>query len=121
MERLYPRYRMELWIIMKGSENMAYIDVTPIIENTTMKIYENSKGQQLTYNIAPIDGYVLHDSRKDWTDIDQETNEEILFGGFSTYGVSVPITYDFTTNPFNLYTKLASEVPADQIFGGGNR
>ena len=99
---------------------MAYIDTTPIIENTTMQIYVDGNGEQRVYFIKPINGYVLHDSRKDWTDIDPETNEEILFEGFSTYGVSVPITYDFEANPFNLYTKLASEVPADQIFGGGN-
>ena len=104
----------------KGGENMAYIDVTPIIKNTTMKIYVDGDGVQRIYRIAPIDGYVLHDNRKDWTDIDQETNEEVLFEGFASGSVSVPISYDFEANPFNLYTKLASEVPADQIFGGNN-
>lgn len=98
---------------------MAHITVEPIIENTTMEKYIDSNNVERAYYIYPIDGYVLHDSRKDWTDIDPETNEEILFEGFSTYGVSVPITYNFTTNPFNLYTKLASEVPSDQIFGTG--
>lgn len=99
---------------------MAQIDVIPVIENTTMQVYENSAGVRLAYYIYPVENYVLHDSRKDWTEIDEETGEEILYEGFATYGVSVPITYDFTENPFNLYTKLASEVPADQIFGGGN-
>lgn len=89
---------------------MAYIDTTPIIENTTMQ------QSTYTYFIRPIDGYVLHDSRKDWTEI--VDGEEVVKEGFSTYGVTVPLSYDFTTNPFNLYTKLASEVPADQIFGG---
>lgn len=98
---------------------MARISVEPIIENTTMEKYVDGNGVERTYIIAPIEGYVLHDSRKDWTDIDQETNEEVVFEGFATYGVSVPITYDFAANPYNLYTKLASEVPADQIFGGG--
>ena len=99
---------------------MGYISVEPIIENTTMKKYVDNNNEERAYLIAPIDGYVLHDSRKDWTDIDQETNEEIIFEGFASGSVSVPITYDFEANPFNLYTKLASEVPADQIFGGGN-
>lgn len=97
---------------------MANIDTTPIIENTTMQIYENNQGVQLVYRIAPIEGYVLHDNRKDWTE--EIDGEEVVKEGFSTYGVSVPITYDFVANPYNLYTKLASEVPADQIFGGGN-
>ena len=99
---------------------MAYIDVTPIIANTTMKKYVTDAGVERVYEIAPIDGYVLHDSRKDWTDIDQETNEEVVFEGFASGSVSVPIRYDFEANPYNLYTKLASEVPADQIFGGGS-
>lgn len=97
---------------------MAQITVEPIIENTTMTKYVNNNNVALAYFITPIEGYVLHDSRKDWTEgID---GEEVLKEGFATNGVSVPITYDFEANPFNLYTKLASEVPADQIFGGGN-
>lgn len=99
---------------------MANITVEPIIENTTMQIYENNAGVQLVYRIYPVEGYVLHDSRKDYTDIDTETGEEVVKEGFATYGVSVPISYDFVANPYNLYTKLASEVPADQIFGGNN-
>lgn len=99
---------------------MARIPVEPIIANTTMEKYVDNNNVERGYTIAPIEGYVLHDSRKDWTDIDQETNEEIIFEGFASGSVSVPITYDFEANPFNLYTKLASEVPSDQIFGGGN-
>lgn len=91
---------------------MAYIDTTPIIANTTMQ------QSTYTYFIKPIEGYVLHDNRKDWTDI--VDGEEVVFEGYSTYGVTVPLSYDFEANPFNLYTKLASEVPSDQIFGGGN-
>lgn len=99
---------------------MAYIDVTPIIENTTMKKYIDGNGEERAYDIAPTIGYVLHDNRKDFAILDEITMEEIIVEGFSTYGVSVPISYDFNANPFNLYTKLASEVPADQIFGAGN-
>ena len=99
---------------------MARIQVEPIIENTTMEKYVDGNGIERVYIIAPIEGYVIHNNARDWTEIDPETNEEILFEGFTTGSVSVPITYDFVANPFNLYTKLASEVPADQIFGGGN-
>ena len=97
---------------------MAFIDVTPIIENTTMKVYVDSDNVQRVYQISPVDGYVLHDSRKDWTE--EIDGEEVVVEGFASGFVSVPVTYDFEANPYNLYTKLASEVPSDQIFGGGN-
>ncbi len=97
---------------------MARISVEPIIANTTMEKYVNSEGVELVYIIAPIEGYVLHHSGKDFTEIID--GEEVVKEGFASGSVSVPITYDFTANPYNLYTKLASEVPADQIFGGGN-
>ena len=94
---------------------MANIPVEPIIANTTMEKYVDGNGEERAYQIAPIEGYVLHDSRKDYQN---PNNLEETIEGFSTYGVSVPINYDFVANPYNLYTKLASEVPADQIFGG---
>lgn len=100
---------------------MAYIDVTPtLIENTTMQIYVDGNGEQRAYTIAPNAGYVLHDSRKDWTDIDPETSEEVTFEGYTRYGVSVPLSYDFTANPFNIYAALENEVSENQIFGGDN-
>ena len=89
---------------------MAYIDTTPIIPNTTMQM------STYTYFIAPAEGYVLHDSRKDWTDI--VDGEEVLIEGYTRYGGTVPLNYDFEANPFNIYAVLESEVPADQIFGG---
>ena len=102
---------------------MGYISVEPIIENTTMQRYVNNNGVALTYVISPIEGYVLHDNRKDWyEEYDEEGNpigEPIL--GYGRGSVSVPISYDFDANPYNLYTVLASEVPADQIFGAGNK
>lgn len=98
---------------------MARIPVEAIIENTTMEQYVNNSGVALTYVIAPIEGYVLHDNRKDFTILD-ENDEEIPVEGFASGSVSVPISYDFTVNPYNLYTKLASGVPSDQIFGGGD-
>ena len=97
---------------------MARIPVEPIIENTTMEKYVNGNGVELVYVIAPIEGYVIHNNARDWTE--EIDGEEVVKEGFASGSVSVPISYDFTDNPFNLYTKLASEVPADQIFGGGN-
>ena len=97
---------------------MAYIDATPIIPNTTMQIYVDGNGVQRVYFITPNEGYVLHDSRKDYTDI--VDGEEVTFEGYTRYGVSVALSYDFTANPNNIYAVLENEVPADQIFGGGN-
>lgn len=96
---------------------MANIDTTPIIENTTMQIYVDGNGVQRVYRITPVDGYVLHDNRLDYPSVE---DREIIIEGYTTGRISVPLDYDFTANPFNLYTKLSSEVPADQIFGGGN-
>lgn len=101
---------------------MARIPVEPIIENTTMERYVNNNGIPLTYVIAPIEGYVLHDNRKDWyeeyDELGNPIGEPIL--GYASGSVSVALNYDFILNPYNLYTVLASEVPADQIFGGGD-
>lgn len=99
---------------------MARISVEPIIANTTMEKYIDSNNVERAYFIAPIEGYVLHHSGKDFTIIDEITMEETIVEGFASGSVSVPIDYDFDANPDNLYTKLASEVPADQIFGGNN-
>lgn len=93
---------------------MAYIDVTPtLIENTTMQIYTNSAGVQLVYRIYPNEGYILHNSPLDFLAEDGVT----VLEGFTSYGCSVPISYDFETNPNNIYAILATEVPENQIFG----
>lgn len=95
---------------------MAYIDATPIIPNTTMQIYVDGNGVQRVYFITPNAGYVLHDNSKDWTiEID---GEMVTHEGYTRYGVSVPLNYDFTANPYNIYAVLESEVPENQIFGG---
>ena len=94
-------------------------DVTPIYANTTMqKVYVDGVHQQ--YAITPVDGYVLHDQKRDWYDIDPETEEEILMLGYTTGTASCAVNYDFVANPREFYAVLASSVPADQIFGGGN-
>lgn len=97
---------------------MARITVNPIFANTTMEQYVDGEGVARGYFIAPVEGYVLHDNRKDWTDI--VDGEEVTFLGYGRGSVSVPVTYDFTANPYNIYAVLESEVPADQIFSGGN-
>lgn len=101
---------------------MAYTreDVIPsLIPNTTM--YKNLRdGVHTTYVIAAIDGYVLHDKNRDWTEEDPITMEETYKLGYTTGTTTCPASYDFTANPREFYAVPESEVPADQIFGGGD-
>lgn len=102
-------------------------DTTPIIENTTMQIYSNDRGD-VAYYITPVDGYVLHDNARDWEAFDEETGDliydengnTIIVQGFTQGTASCSINYDFNANPREFFTKLENEVPADQIFGVGN-
>lgn len=100
----------------------TYEDVIPtLIPNTTMrKLFID--GVHRTYNITPIDGYVLHDKNRDWYDIDPETgmdSEEPTLG-YTTGTATCAANYDFAANPREFYAVPESEVPADQIFGGGD-
>jgi hypothetical protein len=95
-------------------------DIATLIPNTSMqKVYRD--GVFNTYYITPNEGYVLHDKAYDapvYDDYGNETGEIIL--GYRTSQASCPASYDFTANPREFYAVLASSVPADQIFGGGN-
>ena len=102
---------------------MARIDVTPIYENTTMQAYYNSENVLKSYYISPIEGYVLHVNSYDTEVIDEETGEptgEIILG-YIPYPAftSVWHTYDFVTNPFNIYAVPQDTVPENQIFNNG--
>ena len=99
---------------------VTYEDVipSPIANATTQKrLYD---GVHRQYVITPNEGYVLHDKASDWTEIDPVTQEETVKEAFFIGDCTCGATYDFTANPRDFYTKLASEVPADQIFGGVN-
>ena len=99
---------------------ITYEDVNPtLIENTTMR-KSFLDGVHRTFVITPVDGYVLHDKARDWTDIDPITGEEVLYRGYTTGTASCAASYDFTANPREFYAVPESEVPADQIFGGGD-
>ena len=109
-----------------------YEDIETLIPNTTMKkFYINEVFR--TYNITPIDGYVLHDNTFDINVYDEMTGEptgEVLLGYRPTMA-SCGYNYDFTPvemqddegNTVTAYgsrqffAKLASEVPENQIFG----
>ena len=96
-------------------------DLNPtLIENTNMKkVFRD--GVHVQYEITPNSGYVLHDKTYDEPVFDEEGNEtgEVILG-FRVYTASCAANYDFATNPREFYAVPESDVPADQIFGGGN-
>lgn len=101
----------------------TYEDVNPtLIANTTMrKLFIN--GVWKTYNITANEGYVLHDNTLDQYEGGLDENGEPvgeLLLGYTTTTCTCGASYDFTANPREFYAVLASEVPADQIFGSGN-
>lgn len=112
-----------------------YETVTPtLIPNTTVeKGFLN--GVHKVYRITPNEGYVLHDKARDFEVLDPETYEPIGIAlGYSTADSSCGAAYDFSPVTvtdengvsFTAYgsrefaARLESDVPADQIFGGGN-
>lgn len=99
-----------------------YVDVTPVFENTTMQEYYNSANVLRGYRIYPCEGYVLHTNSYDTPVIDEETMEETgeILLGYTRGDIMVGYNYNFETNPFEIYAVLESEVPAEQIFGGGD-
>lgn len=94
-------------------------DLNPtLIENTSMKkVFRD--GVHVQYDITPNEGYVLHDKNYDMPVFDEatgmETGEIVL--GYRVSTASVAARYDFEANLRELYAVLASDVPADQIFG----
>lgn len=105
----------------------TYEDVTPpIIANTIMR-KRFIDGVFKVYTIKPVDGYVLHDNTLDYEAIDpvvggplfDENGEVVMLEGYASGEKTCAANYDFVANPRGFYAKLESEVPADQIFGGG--
>ena len=69
------------------------------IPNTT--ITESKYG----YNIAPIEGYVLHNSTRDWEDENLDTGEKTFYRGYSKSSSGVGLDYDFeNTTEIDGYT-----------------
>lgn len=110
-----------------------YEEVNPtIIPNTKMeKGFIN--GVHRIYRITPNAGYVLHVKGRGYTDIDPVTGEEVQRLGYTPTFITCGASYAFTPVTvtdengvsFTGYgaqqyaARLESDVPADQIFGGG--
>ena len=98
----------------------TYEDVNPtLIPNTTMQ-KRFIDGVHKQYRITPVDGYGVHDSVGNWTEMDPITGEEITKEAYYTGTCTCAASYDFTANPREFYAVPADSVPADQIFGGVN-
>ena len=86
------------------------------IPNT--KITENKYG----YRIEPVEGYVLHNSNRDWEDENLETGEKTFHRGYSKSSSGVGLNYDFeTTKEIDGYTAYGKfEIfarPAEEVEG----
>lgn len=100
---------------------VIYEEVTPTpIENTTVKkaILNDVPS---SYRIKANDGYVLHDKALDMPIYGEDFVTEIgVTLGYSAGTCSCGINYDFTENSREFYAVLRTEVPENQIYGGGN-
>lgn len=90
------------------------VNPSPVANTTLVKGLLN--GIHKNCRISPIEGYVLHDNVRDWTEADPITGEEILKLGYTTGTASCKADYDFTANPRAFYAVPQGDVPADQIF-----
>lgn len=100
-----------------------------LIPNTIMTPYSDGG-----YDIAPVEGYVLHDKRRGWEEEDPITGETVFRRAYCRGSVSCFPNYDFTTSQITIengttvtaygarefFAIPESEAPTNQIFGGGN-
>ena len=111
----------------------TYQEVNPtLVPNTVMQLKVDENGVETAYRITPIDGYILHDKGRNLVDIDPDTMEETERFGYTTGTATCGASYDFTPvqvtdengevhtayGSREFFARPASEVPADQIFGG---
>lgn len=114
--------------------NYTYEDVIPsLIPNTIMQ-KKLGDGIHRTYTIKAIDGYVLHDKTRDYEYINPDTDEWIPKRGYTTAMSTCQAAYAFTPTEITIddgtvvtaygareyFAIPENDVPADQVFGGGN-
>ena len=92
------------------------IEVIPSpIENASVnKILVN--GVHIQYEITPIQGYVLHNTARDWTRIDEASGEKIEYKGYSHGASSCSVNYDFEKNLREFYAVLVDDIEPEYIF-----
>lgn len=111
----------------------TYEDIIPTLVPSTIMQKIFGDGIHVRYTIKAIDGYVLHDTNRDYEEPD-ETGEILTpKRGYTTARATCPASYDFTPSqitiddgtvvtaygPREYFAIPANAVPGDQIFGGG--
>lgn len=103
---------------------MPFIETEARYENTIMREIRNSDGVLNGYDIAPAEGYVLHNNSFDEYeykyDPESEEQEEPLQGeliskGYSPSSSGVSADYDFDTNPSEIYAKKRDELEENEV------
>ena len=100
---------------------MARVQVEPYFANTTQEAYySDTDGRLMSYVIAPVEGYMLHDKTCDTEILVEETGEptgEVRLG-YTGGSISVGRNYNFGENPREIYAVPVSEVDENYIIGG---
>lgn len=104
---------------------MPYVETETRYENTAMLEIRNKDNVLMGYDIAPVEGYVLHNSALDQYEYDLETDEqkdletdeqkELISHGYSYGSCSVNPDYDFDENPEEIYAIKEDAVGEDGI------
>lgn len=96
---------------------MPFIETDARYENTTMREIQNKEGLLMGYDIAPIDGYVLHNVVFDMHERNSETEDigELISRGYSPSSCSVEASYDFEANPSEIYAKKRDDIEENEV------
>lgn len=96
---------------------MPYVETESCYENTAMLEIRNKDNVLMGYDIAPVEGYVLHNSSLDQYEYDLETDKqkELIAHGYSYGSCSVNPDYDFDENPEEIYAIKEDAVGEDGV------
>lgn len=104
---------------------MPYVETESRYENTVRLEIRNKDNVLMGYDIAPVEGYVLHNSALDQYEYDLETDEQkdmetdepkkLISHGYSYGSCSVNPDYDFDDNPEEIYAIKEDAVGEDGV------
>ena len=96
---------------------MPFIETQARYENTTMREIRNTENTLTGYDIAPAEGYVLHNTAYDVYEYDPETEEwgELISRGYSPSSSSIEADYDFDLNPYEIYAKSRDDIEDNEV------
>ena len=96
---------------------MPFIETQTRFENTKMLEIRNNANETVAYDIAPLDGYALHNVCLDVYELDPEKEEErkLVSRGYSISSCSIGVDYDFDVNPDEIYAKKINELDKNEF------